>query len=972
MDYKGCSSYELIDENKIKVLESEGYLLRHKKTGARVVLLKNDDENKVFYIGFRTPPCDSTGVMHILEHSVLCGSKNFPVKDPFIELAKGSLNTFLNAMTFPDKTVYPVASCNDMDFQNLMHVYLDAVFYPNILNSDKTFRQEGWHYELEDRNDDIAINGVVYSEMKGAFSNPDEVLSRYIFNSLFPDTPYGEESGGDPRVIPELTYEHYLETYRKYYHPSNSYIFLYGDVDMDAKLDFIDREYLSHFDALDVDSSIPYQKPFAEKVSITKEYSVGESESLENNSYLSINYAMKDNLDPEGYLAWKVIDYALGSSSGAVLKQALIDKGIGDEVFTQYDNGVCQPYFSVVAKGTDIERRDEFVSTVNDVLSDVVKNGFDKDTLRAGLNLIEFSTREADFGHYPAGLIYGLTILDSWLYDDGKPFIHIDDEQTFRSVREKIDTDYFERLVEDLLINNTHCSEVHVVPSREIAAAEEKRLSDKLAAYKASLSEEELDDLIEATRSLIAYQEEKDDPEALKCIPLLGIDDIKKETSNLQNVVDKVEDSVCLYHDINTRGIDYARIIFSIDNIPERLYPYVGLLQNVLALMSTENYSYQELFNKIFIETGGISNAINLYSQKDGSVKVTVDWKGKCLKGDIGNVFSLWQEIITRTLLDDTKRLLELIKEAISRTQTSMISSGHVVASGCAVSNFSKYQKTAEILKGMDQYRFLEEIDKNFDSVKEELVNTLKETSTYVFNRNNVMFDFAGSREEYEVFKKEAEAFLGVLPDTAPSIEHYEVDCNSSNIGYTCASQIQYVAMAGNYKKAGLEYTGSLRVLKTILGYGYLWNEVRVKGGAYGCMSSFSSDGDSYLVSYRDPNLSETIDVFKNTIEYLKNYEASDREMVQNIIGAVSVLDTPLNPSAKAVRGLASYMTGRDESDYQKERDEVLATDAGTIRELYRYLEAIIDYNSLCVIGNEEKIRDNSDLFDEVKALINS
>lgn len=464
------------------------WLLRHKKTGARIALLSNDDENKVFYIGFRTPPTDSTGVPHIIEHTVLCGSREFPVKDPFVELVKGSLNTFLNAMTYSDKTVYPVASCNDKDFQNLMHVYLDAVFYPNIYKEKKIFQQEGWHYEMDDEDSPITINGVVYNEMKGAFSSPDDVNDREVVNSLFPDTAYGVESGGDPKVIPELTYEEFLEFHGRYYHPSNSYIYLYGNMDMAEKLAWIDEKYLSHFDKIEIDSAIRMQKAFEKPAMVYKEYPIIEGESLENSTYLSYNTVVGTSLDKELYYAMQILEYAICSTSAAPLKLALIHKNIGTEVYTIYNNGICQPYFSIVAKNADAAQRDEFVATVEDELSRIVKEGIDKKSLLAGLNFYEFRYREADFGSYPKGLMYGLQMFDSWLYDDNMPFDMIEALEIFKDLRKKIDTDYFEKLIEKYLIHNQHKSIVVVAPKEGLAAMEEKALADQLAAYKAGLA----------------------------------------------------------------------------------------------------------------------------------------------------------------------------------------------------------------------------------------------------------------------------------------------------------------------------------------------------------------------------------------------------------------------------------------------------------------------------------------------------
>ncbi|MGN0306960.1 MAG: insulinase family protein, partial [Lachnospiraceae bacterium] len=555
-------AYEIIEEREIKELRSRACLCRHKKTNARVILMENQDENKVFYIGFRTTPEESTGVSHILEHSVLCGSKHFPVKDPFIELAKGSLNTFLNAMTYPDKTVYPVASCNDKDFQNLMHVYLDAVFYPNIYQHDLTFKQEGWHYEMEEENSPLTINGVVYNEMKGAFSSPDDVLEREILNSLFPDNTYREESGGDPEVIPQLTHEHFKEIHQTYYHPSNSYIYLYGNMDMEEKLEFLDREYLSHFEALQVDSDITLQKPFAQPLYLKKQFSVADKEDLAENTYLSYNTAMKTNLNPIHYLAFKILDYAICSSPAAPLKKALLDAGIGKDVYSFYDSGVKQPYFSIIAKNAEGRQQEEFVSLIENTLKKLCREGINKESLKAALNYYEFKYREGDFGSYPPGLMYGLQILDSWLYDDSKPFIHVAANETFKELREKLDTDYFEELIREFLLENTHKTILMVEPVVNLAGRKEEELKEALKQKKASLSKEEVQEIIQKTKELRAFQEKENTQEELACIPLLERKDIKKEAEPLCNEVRKIGSCTSLYHPVYTNGIGYFRLLF--------------------------------------------------------------------------------------------------------------------------------------------------------------------------------------------------------------------------------------------------------------------------------------------------------------------------------------------------------------------------------------------------------------------------
>ena len=650
MSIYDLNAYEVLQTEDLSDLKSKGTLLKHKKSGARVLLMENDDENKVFTIGFRTPPSDSTGVPHIMEHSVLCGSKEFPVKDPFVELVKGSLNTFLNAMTYPDKTVYPVASCNDKDFQNLMHVYMDAVFYPNIYQNDKTFRQEGWSYKLDNPDGELTISGVVYNEMKGAFSSPEGVLDRVVLNSLFPDNTYSVESGGDPEVIPELTYEQFLDFHRKYYHPSNSYIYLYGDMNMEEKLRWFDEKYLSDFENEPVDSEIHLQKPFTEMKEVVQEYSIASEESEEDNTYLSYNKVIGTTLDEKLYLAFEILDYALLSAPGAPLKKALLDAGVGKDISGSYDNGVYQPIFSVISKNANVEQKEEFVRVIEDTLKDIVKNGINKKALRAGINYHEFRFREADFGNYPRGLMYGLQLFDSWLYDETKPFIHMQAIPTFEFLKEQVETGYFEELIQKYLLDNTHGSIVIIKPERGRTARMDKELADKLQAYKDSLSKEEIDALVKATKELEEYQEEESAPEDLAKIPVLGREDISREIAPIYNKELETSGVKLVHHEVETNGIGYTALLFDLSGIPEEKLPYISILQSVLGIINTKNYEYSELFNEINVHTGGIGTSLELYTDvtkvKEKEFRATFEIKGKALYPKMNVLFSMMREIL--------------------------------------------------------------------------------------------------------------------------------------------------------------------------------------------------------------------------------------------------------------------------------------------------------------------------------------
>ncbi len=613
MSIKDVKGYELIKKETLEGIKAEGYLLRHKKSGARVIYVQNDDNNKVFSIGFRTPPNDSTGVPHILEHSVLCGSKNFPAKDPFVELVKGSLNTFLNAMTYPDKTVYPVASCNGKDFQNLMHVYMDAVLYPNIYEHEEIFRQEGWSYKLDSAGDKLTYNGVVYNEMKGAFSSPEGVLDRVVLNTLFPDTSYANESGGDPEVIPNLTYEQFLDFHRKYYHPSNSYIYLYGDMDIEEKLNWLDDKYLSSFDFQQVDSSIRRQHPFDAMQEKIIEYSIASDEPEEDNTYLSYNKVIGTSLDRELYLAFEILDYALLSAPGAPLKKALTDAGIGKDIMGSYDNGIYQPVFSVIAKNTNETQKEAFIRVIEDVLSGIVKNGIDKKALEAGINYHEFRYREADFGNYPKGLMYGLQILDSWLYDENEPFMHIEALDTFAFLKEKVGSRYYEELIQKYLLDNPHGAIVIVKPEKGRTARMDAALDAKLQEYKAALPLQEIERLVERTKGLEEYQSAPESEEDLERIPVLERKDISREIEPIVNEELKLAGIPVIFHEIETNGIGYADVLFDMSSVSEELLPYVGILQSVLGIIDTEHYDYGSLFNEINVHTGGVGTSLEIY-----------------------------------------------------------------------------------------------------------------------------------------------------------------------------------------------------------------------------------------------------------------------------------------------------------------------------------------------------------------------
>ena len=965
--------YEMCYEEELADSKSAGMMLRHKASGARIALISNEDNNKVFCIGFRTPPFNSTGVAHIIEHTVLCGSRKFPVKDPFIELAKGSLNTFLNAITYPDKTIYPVASCNDKDFQNLMDVYMDAVLHPNIYQKKEIFMQEGWHYEIESPEDELTYNGIVYSEMKGAFSSPEQVLDMVTNRVLFPDTPYGVESGGDPDHIPELTYEAYLDFHRRYYHPSNSYIYLYGDMDMEEKLIWLDKEYLSAYRYSPVDSAIPLQKDSGGLTECREAYSIGENESEEEHTYLSLAMTIGESGDTMLSGAMTVLTDVLFNVPGAPIKQALIDAGIGKDIFASYSNEIRQPVLSVTAKNASESDKDRFYEIVTEELQKAVKEGIRRNSLKAAINRREFSYREADYGAFPKGLLFGIEMFNSWLYDDFAAFSYLEQSRVYEELKKRIQTGYYEELVERYLLHPGNAVLTVLVPEKGLVTKKEELLKEKLAAYKAGLSQEELKELILQTAHLKEFQERPSSPEELETIPMLSRADLQREAEPLLNEIRQVDGVKTVFHNVFTSGIAYVKLLFEAKRIPEEYVPYLGLLSNLLGMMNTGEYGYQEFSEEININTGGMVTGVASAS-RSGSVS---EYEGyftlqtKCLYGQLEAAGRLMALMMGRTDFTDAKRLLELIRELKSRMQMQLNSAGHSAAIGRAMSYFSEKYVFDNITGGISQYQFLEDLEEHYDERKQDIMAKLSELTGYLFCRENLLISITADEEGYQTFEQSASAFLEGCCGKYTAMEPVRFTPVRLNEGFKTPGQVQYVAMCGNFMQAGYSYTGALKVVTTLLGYDYLWNNIRVKGGAYGCMCGFSGgNGNSYFSSYRDPNLAETVRVYEGIADYLENYTADEREMTKAVIGTFSSMDTPLTPSAKGARSLSAYLSGTDYDSIQKERDEALHVSVEDIRKTAALVRAVIGQNNLCVVGSEAKIESDSALFTEVKPLI--
>ncbi len=970
MNLNNCTSYELLEEKKLDDIKSMGYLLRHKKSGARVSLISNEDENKVFYIGFRTPSLDSTGAAHILEHSVLCGSEKFPVKDPFVELAKSSLNTFLNAMTYPDKTIYPVASCNDKDFQNLMEVYLDAVLYPNIYRHREIFCQEGWHYEMEDLESPLTVNGVVYNEMKGAFSSPDEALSREIMSALYPQTSYFYESGGDPEAIPDLTYEQFLAFHQKYYHPSNSYIYLYGDMDMEEKLGWLDREYLSKFDAIEVDSEVKEQKPFDKVREVEIPYNIASGEPLEDNTYLSYNVCAGNILDRTLYVAFDILDYALLSAPGAPLKQALLDAKIGKDIMASFDSYTLQPMLSIVAKNSNIGRKEEFLEIIHRVLKEQAENGINKKSLMAGINSFEFRYREADYGQFPKGLLLGIKCLDSWLYDDSKPFLHLEGLEVIEFLKQQAEKGYFEEIIKKYLLDNTHAAIVIARPEYGLNAKKDEELAKKLLHYKESLGDGQLQEIVDFTHHLRQYQEEPSSAEDMDKLPVLTRQDIKREGEKLYIREKYVDGTLLLCHDIDTNGIAYFSLMFDVTDLAKEKIPYLGILKAVLGYVDTQAHTFSELANEINLHTGGIFSNVGIYPhvEKD-DISLKYEIKVKTLYHEIPKTMEIVREIISASNFRGQERLYEIIAELKSRLQMNMSAAGHSVSAMRAMSYFSDSAKYTDMTQGIEFYQLVKEIEEHFEEEKDALCEMMEGLVEEIFCKENLMFSIGAQTQGMEQIEKEVSGMKDILHTKGAKGGAAPLALKKLNEGFLDASQVQYVSRAGNFRREGYNYTGALRILKALLSYDYLWLNVRVKGGAYGCMSGFTRSGDGYFTSYRDPHLQRTNEVYEGIPEYLEQFTADEKEMTKYIIGTFSAVDAPLTPAAKTGRSATAYLTGVTEEMLKKERMEILNATTEDIRGLAGIVRAVLHEEALCVIGNEEKLKQEKGLFKEVKNL---
>lgn len=964
-------TYEVISRETFSDLGGEGLVLRHKKSGARIAVLENNDVNKVFYIAFRTTPTDSTGVPHILEHSVLDGSERFPVKEPFVELCKGSMNTFLNAFTYPDKTVYPVASCNNKDFSNLMSVYLDAVFAPGIYRKKEIFLQEGWHYEMEKKEDPLSVNGVVYSEMKGAFSDRNEVMDTCVYRELFPENCYGFVYGGDPERIPELTYEQFLEFHKRFYHPSNSYIYLYGNMDTAERLEWMDREYLSRYDAIDPKTDIAVQSDRREPMERECFYSVNsEEEAEEASAYCYASFLHTGILEKEK-TALCVLNRVLLTMEGAPLKKALTEAGIGADVGGDFTDELLQPVLEIYACDGDAGQMNKFRKVITDTLKKCVKDGLNKTMLTAAVNQMEFRLREADTGSTPKGLTYGLSLLCDWLYDDSRVFEVLRWNEIFSWLREKIETDYFESLITKYILNNPNAVWMTCNPKIGLLEEKEALLAEKLAKQKEAMTAEEIERIVRETKELKEAQMRPDTPEALATIPQLERKDIDPKARPFIYSVEERNRKTMVYHVIPSNRILYVQMLFDTKRLSKEQLFACSVMCELMGKMDTKLHTLSELSAEIGLHTGEIGTDTQEYPEygKADSSRNFFRIRGKALYAKIPELFSLMTEILFQTDFTDTKRILEILKELKSDMEKQYTDMSQSVAVGRTMSYITESGMYHEWMEGIDFYENVSELIERYEERKEAFISLLEETKRILFARDLVTISITADEEGRKAADSEVDRMDEMLADTSEGTGAKFVP-QKKNEGFMTPGRMQYVCCAGNYLKEGFGVQTLFSVLSNALKYGYLWNNIRVTGGAYGGSFYGTSSGKLVFVSWRDPHIARTMQVYRDCADYVEHLEADEREMTKYVIGTMAGTDEPLNPRREGERGLNAFLCGITQEIIQENRNRILSATVEQLRALAPIIRKTMEQDCHCTVGSASKVTEDAACFTTVRNLI--
>ena len=956
--------FKLVEKKFVQEINAECLYFSHEKSGAHLLKIAADDVNKLFNTAFKTAPENDYGTPHIMEHSVLNGSKNFPVKSPFDVLSKGSLNTFLNAMTGADITTYPVASMNNKDYFNLMHVYLDAVFNPLIYDDPRIFKQEGWHRELTDKEGEIVYKGVVYNEMKGAYSSPTRELNFQVKKQLFPDNTYGVSSGGYPGVIPKLTYEDFISFHKKYYHPSNSYILLYGNADLDRELQFIDTEYLSKYEKSDKKVEIPLQAPFNEMKILEKTYALPDGSTTENKTYLSFSFVAGKNTDRALCMAFDVLSEALVNHESAPLRLAIQEAGIGRDIRASF-NESQQNVFEIIVQNANSEDKDKFKEIVLETFRKVADEGLDKSMVEGILNRMEFNLKE---GNTPQkGLRCLMMSYPGWFFNND-PFLGLEFNKPLEKVKTALETDLLESTIKEYLISNSHALLMVLTPQPGLQKEINKSTKEELAAYKATLDEEGLEKLINETEELLAHQKREDSPEALATIPLLDIADISKEVEWYPVEEKLIANIPVVHYNDFTNNILYTNFHFDIRALPQDLVPYASLLSSVLGKLNTENYTFGELDNALNIHTGGFYTNTNTFleNKSDDNLlpKFVITSKATTDKAD--KLFELTGEIINKSDFTDIERLKTVLIRHQARVDANIKQNGIRYAMTRLSSYYSNDGMFGELTGGLEYYRFITDLVNKFDDHSEEIVKNLTQAASLLFTQKNLISSVTCSNEDMEFYAAGFEKLAGSLPEGEDEIAEWKFDFTNKNEGLLTASKVQYVIKGYNFKKLGYEWDGKMRVLNQVLSTDWLQNQIRVIGGAYGGFCGFSPSGDVFFASYRDPNLKETLDNYDATPGFLQNFEADEKAMTRFLIGTISGMDRPLTASQKGDVAIRRYFEKTVIDDIKNERAAVLSTTEQDIKDFEKIVQDILEQDAYCVYGNEQKIKENKDLFREM------
>ena len=952
--------FELIRQEEIHELNSRASLYRHVRSGAELLSLVNEDENKVFGINFRTPPSDSSGVAHIMEHSVLCGSRKYPVKEPFVELMKGSLNTFLNAFTSPDKTSYPVASQNVQDFYNLVDVYLDAVFYPII--DPYTLKQEGWHYEYESPESEMEFKGVVFNEMKGANSSPDRVLDSVSQHAVFPDNTYGLDSGGDPERIPDLTYAAFKDFHTRYYHPSNARIFFYGDDDPEKRLELLDA-YLKEFERLEVNSKIALQKPFEQPKRVIAQYEVSEG-GAEPKSMLTVSWLLPEGSSPEAselVVGLSVLDHILTGTPASPLRKVLIDSGLGEDLAGRgMDTSPRQMFYSVGMKGLQRENAEQVEQLILDTLKSLSTDGIEPETVAASLNTVEFTLREKNTGAYPRGLMVMEQALSTWLFD-GDPFVALRIDAPLAAVKARIQGGerYFENLIQSYLLANKHRVTVILEPDAELAGRRATTEKKRLERAKEAMSQSDLEQVMADTLELRRRQEQADSPEALATIPNLKLSDLDRNVRTVPAEELSLGGGEVLYHDLFTNDILYLDLGFDLHNLPQDWLSYLPLFGRALTETGTQRQTFVQLLQRIGTSTGGIHEQLFISSAPERTQAAA--WlmlRAKSMVPQAGELLAILDEILRGARLDDRERFRQMALEEKASLESGLVRAGHRVINTRLKARFDEAGWANELVGGASYLFFLRDLILRIENDWAGVQGQLEEIRARLLNRSAMICNVTLDRKNFGLVQPQLADFLAGLPSSAVKAVGWTAGSAPSAEGLTIPAQVNYVGKGGNLYKAGYELNGSILAITNYLNSTWMWEKVRVQGGAYGGYNVFDQySGVMTFLSYRDPNVLETLELYDKTAEFLHKLDLSQAELTKAIIGAIGDLDSYQLPDAKGYTSLVRKLLGVNDLRRQRFRDELLETSPDQFKTLAGALETMLRDGQVVVMGSAGAIQ---------------